>query len=181
VTDLAGEAGPISDWRNSVKLNTAKRFSHPDNDKQTKSTCPVKRPDITFVSGRETCAGWLYRSEDDTAKAPCVVMANGISLTRHDGLTAYAEALGEASAAVLIYDHRDLGDSGGQPRQRISPDTKRLPRVCRPHTAESPCSSALSIEWTCAGHHGGRLPTARIAGSNEADSADTSVARKRDC
>ena len=46
-------------------------------------------------------------------------MANGISLTRHDGLTLYAEALAQAGAAVLIYDHRHLGDSGGQPRQHI--------------------------------------------------------------
>ena len=50
---------------------------------------------------------------------PCVVMAHGFSLTRHDGLPAYAERLAAAGAAVLVFDHRYLGDSGGSPRQRF--------------------------------------------------------------
>ena len=79
----------------------------------------MKRLDVTFPSGKENCSGWLYHPEQGTARVPCVVMANGISLTRHDGLALYAEALAQAGAAVLIYDHRHLGDSGGQPRQRI--------------------------------------------------------------
>jgi dienelactone hydrolase len=46
-------------------------------------------------------------------------MAHGFSLTRHDGLEAYAELLCDAGAAVLLFDHRYLGDSGGMPRQRF--------------------------------------------------------------
>jgi dienelactone hydrolase len=46
-------------------------------------------------------------------------MAHGFSLTRHDGLPAYAEALADAGAAVLVFDYRHLGDSPGQPRQRF--------------------------------------------------------------
>jgi pimeloyl-ACP methyl ester carboxylesterase len=46
-------------------------------------------------------------------------MAHGFSLTRHDGLPAYAERLADAGAAVLVFDHRHLGDSGGEPRQRF--------------------------------------------------------------
>ena len=49
----------------------------------------------------------------------CVVMAHGFSLTRHDGLAPYAERLAEAGAAALVFDHRYLGDSGGEPRQRF--------------------------------------------------------------
>ena len=40
-------------------------------------------------------------------------MAHGFSLTRHDGLAAYAEALAAAGAHVVVFDHRYLGDSGG--------------------------------------------------------------------
>ena len=46
-------------------------------------------------------------------------MAHGFSLTRHDGLASYAERLAGARIAVLVFDHRYLGDSGGQPRQRF--------------------------------------------------------------
>jgi dienelactone hydrolase len=46
-------------------------------------------------------------------------MAHGFSLTRHDGLPAYAERLASAGTAVLVFDYRHLGDSPGQPRQRF--------------------------------------------------------------
>lgn len=46
-------------------------------------------------------------------------MGHGFSLTRHDGLDTYAESLNKTGASVLVFDHRYLGDSGGQPRQRI--------------------------------------------------------------
>ncbi len=46
-------------------------------------------------------------------------MGHGFSLTRHDGLAAYAQRLAEAGAAVLVFDHRYLGDSAGTPRQRF--------------------------------------------------------------
>jgi dienelactone hydrolase len=46
-------------------------------------------------------------------------MAHGFSLTRHDGLPAYAERLAAAGTTVLVFDHRYLGDSSGTPRQRF--------------------------------------------------------------
>ena len=82
----------------------------------------IERTDLTFPSGDAHCAAWLYRPPDtQTAGAPaaCVVMAHGFSLTRHDGLPAYAERLADAGIAVLAFDHRYLGDSGGEPRQRF--------------------------------------------------------------
>ena len=74
----------------------------------------MTRRDVTYTSGGEEVAAWLY-----PGGSTCVVMAHGFSLTRHDGLSTYAEALNDAGATVLVFDHRYLGDSGGQPRQRV--------------------------------------------------------------
>ncbi len=78
----------------------------------------VERTELRFPSAGEVCAAWLYRPAVP-ASGPCVVMAHGFSLTRHDGLAAYAERLAAAGAAVLVFDHRYLGDSAGTPRQRF--------------------------------------------------------------
>jgi dienelactone hydrolase len=78
---------------------------------------------VTFRSGEAECAAWLYRPTGGPTS--CVVMAHGFSLTRHDGLAPYAERLAERGAAVLVFDHRYLGDSGGQPRQRFRARAQR--------------------------------------------------------
>jgi uncharacterized protein len=78
---------------------------------------------VTFRSGEAKCAAWLYRPL--STPTCCVVMAHGFSLTRHDGLPPYAERLADAGAAVLVFDYRSLGDSGGQPRQRIRTRAQR--------------------------------------------------------
>jgi uncharacterized protein len=46
-------------------------------------------------------------------------MGNGASLTRHEGLSGYAERFAAAGAAVLAFDYRHFGDSPGEPRQRF--------------------------------------------------------------
>jgi pimeloyl-ACP methyl ester carboxylesterase len=79
----------------------------------------IERSDVTFASGGAQCAAWLYRPTSVSVPAACVVTAHGFSLTRHDGLVPYAERLADAGIAVLVFDHRYLGDSGGQPRQRF--------------------------------------------------------------
>jgi uncharacterized protein len=78
----------------------------------------AERREIRFSSGGDQIAAWLYGAEGEGPR-PCVVMAHGFSLTRHDGLPAYAEQFAAAGAAVLVFDHRYLGDSGGEPRQRF--------------------------------------------------------------
>ncbi|MCV7385625.1 alpha/beta hydrolase [Mycolicibacter longobardus] len=79
----------------------------------------MNRADVTFLSAGIRCAGWLYRPSDAPGDVPCVVMAHGVGLTRHDALSSYAEALTRAGVATLVYDHRYLGDSEGEPRQRV--------------------------------------------------------------
>jgi uncharacterized protein len=74
------------------------------------------REEVRFASGSADCAGWWY---DAGGPATCVVMAHGFSLTMRDGLAPYAEAFAAAGCHVLAFDHRHLGESGGEPRGRF--------------------------------------------------------------
>jgi pimeloyl-ACP methyl ester carboxylesterase len=47
-------------------------------------------------------------------------MAHGFSATRDDALPAYAERFAAAGMAVLLFDYRHFGASGGEPRQLLS-------------------------------------------------------------
>lgn len=85
-----------------------------------------ERSDLEFPSGEGACAAWVYRPGADRSRpGPCVVMGHGFSLTRHDGLSAYAEPLAAAGATVVVFDHRHLGDSPGEPRQRFRKPLQR--------------------------------------------------------
>src|SRR6266496_390364 len=79
----------------------------------------IAREDLSFPSGGETCAAWLYRPEGADGPVPCVVMAHGFSATRADRLPAYAERFAAAGVAVLLFDYRHFGDSTGEPRQLL--------------------------------------------------------------
>ncbi len=81
----------------------------------------MDRIEVAFASSSAKCVAWLYYPTDTDNDVPCVVMAHGFSLTRHDGLPPYAEAFTRAGTAVLVYDHRFIGDSEGEPRQLIRP------------------------------------------------------------
>jgi fermentation-respiration switch protein FrsA (DUF1100 family) len=72
--------------------------------------------DVTFRSGDADCAAWLYRPEGATA---CVVMGHGLSAVRDQRLPAYAERFAAAGLAVLLFDYRHFGASGGEPRQLL--------------------------------------------------------------
>lgn len=76
----------------------------------------MTRAEVRFASGSSECAGWWY---DAGGPATCVVMAHGFSLTMRDGLAPYAEAFAAAGHHVLVFDHRHLGESGGEPRGRF--------------------------------------------------------------
>lgn len=73
------------------------------------------------TAGGAQCAATLHRPEGVTSEsgAPCVVLANGVSMTRRDGVDRFARAFADAGMAALTYDPRHLGDSDGEPRQLI--------------------------------------------------------------
>ena len=77
------------------------------------------RTDITFHSGDDWCAGWLYRPEGFDGPRPLMVMAHGFSGTKELRLPAYAERFCAAGIGVLLFDYRHFGSSGGEPRQLV--------------------------------------------------------------
>lgn len=77
------------------------------------------REDVSFESGGERCAAWLYRPEGE-GPHPCVVLAHGFGGTREGRLGAFAERFRDAGMAALVFDYRHFGDSGGEPRQLVS-------------------------------------------------------------
>jgi fermentation-respiration switch protein FrsA (DUF1100 family) len=67
-----------------------------------------------------TLRGWLYTPGDvPDVPGPAVVMAHGFSATRAMALDRYAEVFADGGLTVLVYDHRGLGASDGEPRQVI--------------------------------------------------------------
>lgn len=81
---------------------------------------PKKVERIEFRNGGEMIVGDLYRPAGRKPH-PCVVMGNGFGMTRNSGLPRFAEHLRQAGLAVLLFDYRHLGESGGEPRQLIEP------------------------------------------------------------
>ena len=75
---------------------------------------------IEFPSEGATLRGRFYRPVA-AAPWPTVVMTHGTTATITMCLDRYAEVFCRAGLAVLLYDHRNFGLSGGEPRQLINP------------------------------------------------------------
>jgi len=77
--------------------------------------------DIEFNSQGAILRGRLYSPENESKKSPVVIMAHGFTTTIN-GMTAdkYAERYREAGFAVLLYDHRNLGISDGEPHRDVN-------------------------------------------------------------
>lgn len=74
---------------------------------------------ISFDSDGSAIAGVLYRPVDNVGECPCVVMAHGFSGTMDWIVPDFAVRFADGGLAVLIFDYRYLGESGGEPRQLI--------------------------------------------------------------
>jgi len=87
----------------------------------------VRVEETTFRSDGVDCAARIYRPEVTPGETtPCVVMANGFSLTRDDGLPAFAERFAGIGVTALAFDFRHFGASGGEPRQFVDLDLQRV-------------------------------------------------------
>ncbi|WP_461665255.1 alpha/beta hydrolase [Gordonia sputi] len=83
------------------------------------------REDVTFDSDGTDCHAWFFPPAAPSPFAtadgvPVVVMAHGFGGTKDSGLEPFARRLADAGLAVLAFDYRGFGLSGGIPRQRVS-------------------------------------------------------------
>lgn len=76
--------------------------------------------EVSFNSGGVKCAATIYRSPSNAGLVGCVVMGNGITLTRKHGIPDYAQRFANAGLVVLAFDCRHWGDSDGDPRRWVS-------------------------------------------------------------
>ena len=83
------------------------------------ATEPATRHDVSFTSGKDACAAWLYLPAGVIAP-PVVILGHGLGATREMRLDAFAERFAQAGIAALAFTYRHFGDSGGQPRQLLS-------------------------------------------------------------
>jgi uncharacterized protein len=75
----------------------------------------VDREKVRFGSGDTECAAWHYPGTNGA----CVIMAGGFAVTKEPGTDRFAKRFHDAGFAVVAFDYRRLGDSGGQPRQVV--------------------------------------------------------------
>ena len=77
--------------------------------------------DVEFDAEGVILRGWLFRPKNAASLAPVVVMAHGYNCVKELYLDRYAAAFAGAGHIVLAYDHRNFGDSEGEPRHELDP------------------------------------------------------------
>lgn len=75
----------------------------------------LPREKVRFTSGDTTCAAWHYPGTN----GGCVIMAGGTAVTKEPASDLFARRFNDAGFAVLAFDHRRFGESGGTPRQVV--------------------------------------------------------------
>jgi pimeloyl-ACP methyl ester carboxylesterase len=68
---------------------------------------------VLFPSGGVDCDGWHYPGSN----GGCVVMAGGFGMTKEPATDLFARRFNAAGFAVLAFDYRGFGGSGGSPRK----------------------------------------------------------------
>lgn len=80
-----------------------------------------RREEVRFSTARGiVLAGHLYRARlGSEIRGPALVMSGPITSVKEETLPHYAAALQDVGYTVLTFDHRNFGESGGEPRQHI--------------------------------------------------------------
>lgn len=67
-----------------------------------------------------TLRGWFYIPQN--IPAPCIIMTHGFTALKEHYLAKYAEFFVASGMCVLVYDNRNFGESGGEPRFEVNPE-----------------------------------------------------------
>ena len=81
----------------------------------------MARRDIEFDAEGVTLRGWFYTGDGVSGAGPTVVMAHGFSAVKEMYLDKFAGFFAAAGLNALVFDNRNFGASGGEPRQEIDP------------------------------------------------------------
>jgi dienelactone hydrolase len=102
----------------------------------------MQHGDVNFDSGGLQCTATVYRPSGATGVVGCLVMGNGITLTRNDGIPDYAQRFAGAGFAVLAFDYRHWATAAAShdalSRSAVSSRTGRPP-------CNTPAGSRVSI------------------------------------
>lgn len=78
------------------------------------------REDIIINAEGVPLVGWFYPPPAGTP-GPAVILAHGLAGVKELHLHSFARRFHEHGLGVLVFDHRNFGGSGGEPRQEIDP------------------------------------------------------------
>ncbi|MEY2191730.1 alpha/beta hydrolase [Neobacillus sp. BF23-41] len=80
------------------------------------------REDVEINAEGTVLRGWLYLPQaGENKQKPAIVMAHGYAGLKEMYLEPYAEKFAANGFAVVLFDHRNFGDSDGTPRHEIDP------------------------------------------------------------
>jgi len=84
---------------------------------------PIEKRDVMFKSGETFAAGWFFVPQQARSgeRLPAVAMAHGFGAVKEMYLEPFARRFAAVGIAVLVFDYRSFGASGGEPRQRVIP------------------------------------------------------------
>lgn len=81
--------------------------------------------DVAYDSEGVRCAATLYLPAERSTTLPGVVLGHGLASVRTMSLPEWGRAFAAVGIGALAIDYRFLGDSGGEPRQRVDPFAQR--------------------------------------------------------
>lgn len=103
------------------------KVENPTTDFYQPLPAGIAQQSVTFMSEGTKVAGVLYtpkNGKQQNGKWPAVVVNGPASAVKEQASASYARRLAAKGFMVLIFDHRNWGESGGEPRQEHDPQQR---------------------------------------------------------